>query len=162
MTMDFLTPISTALMLAAQNGHMDVVKLLIRRLGANVNQLKKDGASALHIASFFKRTEVAKYLARHGADATQTLPDGQSPASLALEQDDTTIDMPSPNPELAAYLESKASCVNPGCPRGGLKKCSRCQRMRYCGAACQKAHWKAGHKRECVPPPSDNGGTGNS
>ena len=152
---------TTALMLAAVKGNLDVVKLLIRRLGANVNQLTKVGWSALHLASISKRTEVVKYLARHGADVTQPNSRGYSPASLALVPQAST-DMPPPNPELAAYLESKASCANPDCPRGGLKKCSRCQRVRYCGAACQKAHWKAGHKRECVPPPSDNGGMGNS
>ena len=30
-----------------------------------------------------------------------------------------------------------------------LKCCARCQSVRYCGVACQKAHWKAGHKAEC-------------
>ena len=30
-----------------------------------------------------------------------------------------------------------------------LLQCSRCKREMYCDAACQKAHWKAGHKQEC-------------
>lgn len=30
-----------------------------------------------------------------------------------------------------------------------LKTCSRCQAIGYCGAECQRAHWKAGHKRDC-------------
>jgi hypothetical protein len=30
-----------------------------------------------------------------------------------------------------------------------FKKCSRCGAVRYCTRACQVAHWKAGHKREC-------------
>jgi len=30
-----------------------------------------------------------------------------------------------------------------------LRKCSRCQRVRYCGRECQRAHWRAGHKAEC-------------
>ena len=33
-----------------------------------------------------------------------------------------------------------------------LSKCSRCERERYCGASCQRAHWKA-HKPVCVPKP---------
>lgn len=33
-----------------------------------------------------------------------------------------------------------------------LSKCSRCECVRYCGAACQRAHWKA-HKTVCVPKP---------
>ena len=30
-----------------------------------------------------------------------------------------------------------------------LRRCSRCQRVRYCGRECQRAHWRAGHKAEC-------------
>ena len=29
-----------------------------------------------------------------------------------------------------------------------MKVCSVCQAARYCGAACQKLHWKT-HKPEC-------------
>jgi hypothetical protein len=32
-----------------------------------------------------------------------------------------------------------------------LLSCSRCRAVRYCGAACQKLHWKSGGlKSECV------------
>ncbi len=31
-----------------------------------------------------------------------------------------------------------------------LKKCSRCQMVRYCSVNCQRIHWLAGHKSECV------------
>lgn len=31
-----------------------------------------------------------------------------------------------------------------------LQQCSRCQAAMYCGAHCQKAHWKAGHKMDCI------------
>uniref|UniRef100_A0A0G4ID52 MYND-type domain-containing protein n=1 Tax=Chromera velia CCMP2878 TaxID=1169474 RepID=A0A0G4ID52_9ALVE len=30
-----------------------------------------------------------------------------------------------------------------------LKKCTGCQHAQYCSPACQKAHWKIGHKDEC-------------
>uniref|UniRef100_A0A0G4FPA5 phytol kinase n=1 Tax=Chromera velia CCMP2878 TaxID=1169474 RepID=A0A0G4FPA5_9ALVE len=30
-----------------------------------------------------------------------------------------------------------------------LKRCSGCQHAQYCSAACQKLHWKGGHKKEC-------------
>lgn len=165
---------ATALMFAAQAGNLDVVKLLIR-LGANVNQVNKRGASALHSASFSREARVVKYLVRHGgADVTLASPEGLTLASLAKEdyakavagmqgQLDGAPDFPppnpypSPNPELAAYVESRASCANQGCPRGGLKKCSGCHRVRYCGKECQKAHWKAVHKRECVAASGSKG-----
>ncbi|KZT40839.1 hypothetical protein SISSUDRAFT_412808 [Sistotremastrum suecicum HHB10207 ss-3] len=34
----------------------------------------------------------------------------------------------------------------------GLKKCSRCGKVKYCGKECQAAHWKAGHKAKCISP----------
>ncbi|KAG2497980.1 hypothetical protein HYH03_004239 [Edaphochlamys debaryana] len=48
-------------------------------------------------------------------------------------------------------------CGNPGCEvwgEGGevdlpLKRCSGCRTVRYCGRACQQAHWRGGHKEEC-------------
>ena len=30
------------------------------------------------------------------------------------------------------------------------RKCSGCFVVRYCGAACQQADWRAGHKRVCA------------
>lgn len=34
-----------------------------------------------------------------------------------------------------------------------FQKCSVCGLVCYCSSACQKAHWKAGHKQECVAIP---------
>jgi len=142
-------------MLAAQFGNLKVVKLLVHRLGASFNQLDNGGMSALHMASANKQTKVVKFLARHGADLHRVHPaTGDSPAELALL---SHSNLAPPDPELAAYLEAKSRCANPGCERGGLKKCARCQKARYCGAECQKAHWKAGHKKECVRPSQDTG-----
>ncbi|KAJ7024662.1 MM3350-like domain-containing protein [Mycena alexandri] len=39
-----------------------------------------------------------------------------------------------------------AACGNPN----DLKACSGCGQRFYCGQACQKAHWKSTHKRECT------------
>ena len=27
--------------------------------------------------------------------------------------------------------------------------CGNCKRVAYCSVACQKQHWKSGHKQEC-------------
>jgi hypothetical protein len=45
---------------------------------------------------------------------------------------------------------SEAHCANPLCleETRKLKTCERCRTARYCGYACQKAHWKT-HKRKC-------------
>ena len=52
-----------------------------------------------------------------------------------------------------AAAENRHDCANPGCPRQAKQRidllaCSRCKAVRYCNAACQKAHWKA-HKPDC-------------
>ncbi len=48
-------------------------------------------------------------------------------------------------------------CGNPRCSNFGcegewalpLKQCGGCRAVRYCGADCQRAHWREGHKAEC-------------
>jgi len=40
------------------------------------------------------------------------------------------------------------SCDSCGRNFGGRLRCSRCSSAYYCGAACQKQHWKK-HKKEC-------------
>ena len=49
-------------------------------------------------------------------------------------------------------------CTAPRCAHCGtrglaLRRCARCKEVSYCGAACQKAGWKA-HKNACEPPPT--------
>ncbi|KAJ8612128.1 hypothetical protein CTAYLR_002434 [Chrysophaeum taylorii] len=36
-----------------------------------------------------------------------------------------------------------------GCEAPGTLRCSRCSKATYCSSACQKRHWRAGHKRVC-------------
>lgn len=47
----------------------------------------------------------------------------------------------------AVYVELKCCAA---CGKGAAKlRCSGCRAVRFCGLACQKAHWRAGH-RGCV------------
>jgi TPR repeat protein len=61
----------------------------------------------------------------------------------------------------AGYIDAKSlvdqletaiggECAN--CHKVGveLQHCSRCKATMYCGTHCQKLHWKAGHKMDCV------------
>ena len=43
-------------------------------------------------------------------------------------------------------------CAHCGKIPAKMMRCSRCQKVGYCGKDCQVGHWKAGHKKECAPP----------
>ena len=45
-----------------------------------------------------------------------------------------------------------------------LRGCGRCSRpgLRYCGEACQRAHWRAGHRAECQELQAPAGDAGSS
>jgi hypothetical protein len=79
----------------------------------------------------------------------------------------STLNAPSLTSALAAYLakrsawhastitepweaavSTKGHCSNPGCSGMGLKKCTRCKQVSYCGQPCQLAHWSV-HKGRC-------------
>ena len=52
----------TALFIASEEGHSDVVKLLLGAEGINVNQADEDGETALYIASQKGHLDVVKLL----------------------------------------------------------------------------------------------------
>ena len=54
---------------------------------------------------------------------------------------------PQPPPQ---QPQPQAACWKCGKAGGQLRNCSRCGVARYCGAECQRAHWKD-HKPECKP-----------
>jgi MYND finger/Ankyrin repeats (3 copies) len=66
-------------------------------------------------------------------------------------------------PELAALFDPGAVqepftppfCAS--CQKSGVKlrACSKCQAVRYCSTACQRAHWRA-HKPACITPEDVN------
>ena len=45
-----------------------------------------------------------------------------------------------------------ASCANCGTQGVVLKRCGGCRQFAYCGAECQKAAWRGGHKTTCGKP----------
>jgi ankyrin repeat protein len=120
-----------ALIYAAEHGHMNVVKCLVVELSADVNLAAHDGRTALMLASLKKCEKVVRWLIKHGADigaktAYGTAVDASRPVGASFAQTE--------------YLEAKAHCSNPGCSGTGLKKCTGCKQVRYCGQACQLAH----------------------
>jgi ankyrin repeat protein len=130
---------------AAQAGKMAVMQCLVRDFGADVNQAKLDGLTPLMMASANKHEDLVRWLAKAGAD-TQAFPsiDGSEFNYTAAFFSKHFV----ASAEQTAYLEAKTHCSHPGCSGAGLKKCTGCRQARYCGRACQLAHWKA-HKADC-------------
>lgn len=50
----------------------------------------------------------------------------------------------------AARPSERSTCDNCSVALVRIRTCSLCKFAVYCGAECQKAHWRAVHKRECT------------
>ncbi len=74
----------TALMHAAQNGHIEVMRKLLKACPQLLNMTTLQCISALHIAVVCKLPEVARFLIRYGADVNERNAYGQTPAHMAL------------------------------------------------------------------------------
>ncbi|EJD41722.1 hypothetical protein AURDEDRAFT_186343 [Auricularia subglabra TFB-10046 SS5] len=46
-------------------------------------------------------------------------------------------------------IKTKCGRCGQGATGTKLQTCSRCKSINYCSAACQREHWKAGHKADC-------------
>ena len=86
-----------ALNLAAQNGHVEVVKLLLEA-GAEIDAANLGGSTALHLAAVNGCTGVVRLLLAAGADQNLTDQRGDRPMDFAIEQG---------HHEIAQLLESE-------------------------------------------------------
>jgi ankyrin len=77
---------STALHVAALEGHQGIMALLLAN-GADVEQARTDNhVTALHVAAFQGHREIVALLLKHGADKTARATTGQRPMDLARQQ----------------------------------------------------------------------------
>jgi hypothetical protein len=72
----------TALMRAAQFGHVKMVRALLEH-GADANLKRNDKFTALALAAFFGHTEIVRALMEHGADLQASTRNGTSPQMWA-------------------------------------------------------------------------------
>lgn len=72
----------TALMRAAQNGHVRIVRALLQN-GADANIKRNDKFTALALAAFFGHTEIVRTLMEYGADSRASTRNGTSPQMWA-------------------------------------------------------------------------------
>jgi ankyrin repeat protein len=76
---------NTPLMLAAKNGHVETVQLLLRRK-ANINEKNNEGKTALHLAAEGQHNDVIVALIREGANIHEPDKQGRSPLTFINDQ----------------------------------------------------------------------------
>jgi hypothetical protein len=131
---------SIPLHIAAQIGHLDLVRFLVDELGVDVNEATEDGSTPLMIAAEYLHHTIVRNLLKHGADA-QASHHELGTAGDAYQDNNAPA-------EETAYLQARMHCANPSCTSAGLKKCERCLKVYFCGSACMRAHWPV-HKAKC-------------
>ncbi|MGC2423670.1 MAG: ankyrin repeat domain-containing protein [Nitrospirota bacterium] len=77
----------TALMVAINNNHADVVRLLVDK-GADVNAKDKDGWTALMVASYKSHPDFVRLLIDKGADVNAKSSDGNTALTLDMSHMD--------------------------------------------------------------------------
>ena len=75
---------ATLLTMAAQNGHVDVVRLLLQATGIEFNQALRDGTTSLTIAAHNGYVDVVRELINRGANVNQARRDGATPLFIAV------------------------------------------------------------------------------
>jgi len=141
----------TPIFVSAQEGHLDVVKCLMKNDKARsvVNQPNIHGTTPLIISAQKGYLEIVECLVENGAKIDQSDFSGNTPLFIARKKNEF---------EVTAYLEEviangigKRASGKPVCAVcQGLAKlrCSACKNVWYCGKEHQKEDWKI-HKAKC-------------
>ena len=82
--LDALSPISCQLMMASENGHLDVVRVLLDK-GAEINNKTGGGTTALMIPSQNGYRDIVRALLEKGAEVNTEENDGPTVLFLAAE-----------------------------------------------------------------------------
>jgi ribosomal protein S20 len=123
--------------------HVDMVRCLVKKLGAEVNRSNNEGETPLMVAARKNDTVLMKHLVHNGAFVRAVSRKCSTAITLLLAARASAKQI--------AYLEVRAHCANPGCGGGGVKRCVVCKDTRYCGKQCQVAHWPV-HRVGCHSP----------
>jgi ankyrin repeat protein len=78
---------TTALMLAAQNDRMNIVRYLVEQQNVPLETRNHDRRTALSLAAFAGNNDAVDYLIAHGAVANASDAGGNTPLMLAVERD---------------------------------------------------------------------------
>jgi len=116
--------------MAAQNGHLSTIKLLIKN-GADINLYYNDGFSPLYCAIMKNHFDIIKLLLDNN--------------DIIISKKEIKL-INTKKEKFIEYEENNAICHN--CSNEKTAICSRCKFVGYCSEACQIEHWKY-HKKLC-------------
>lgn len=147
----------TPLIMACSQGYTETPRILAEA-GASLNyQCPMDGATALHHAATGGFVACAKTLLAAGASPDVKDAGDMTPADCVehflKERPNDKALLLLKNIFATASLAAKDKCASCYAKLDQPKRCGKCKEVRYCSVACQTAHWKAGHSKECKPKP---------
>ncbi len=130
----------TSLHIACVNGHSSVVRLLLDS-GADIEVgTTEKGVTPIALACTYNHKKIVRLLADAGAKIDRACHSGScgcTPAMLAA-----TVG----NKDLSEYIDIRHCKV---CNKtDNVLKCSRCEKVYYCGKEHQNANWED-HKKVC-------------
>ena len=113
------------------------------------------GLAAIYRSRISQRDAMAQW--RHAFCRKYNVPSEHTDPKLSftlaqgmMEQTGTVLPPPLPRPSAPSCLMNSRGCWVCG-KTLGLKGCSKCKSVSYCGRDHQILHWRRGHKAECDP-----------
>jgi ankyrin repeat protein len=138
-----------ALHIACEHGHATVVEaLLAAGADADLGSVMLPTETPLVAAATRGHADCVRALIASNA-TIDTVHEGKTALQVAYDRSHGDV--------IAAFTSARGgrlrfcTVCHKSSQRERLKKCSVCERAKYCGVECQTAHWKA-HKRECRGP----------
>ena len=72
-------------MIACENGHEEVVRVLVEEGGADIDKPDNDGYTPCHVVAQNGHVDVVRLLHEYGADIHKAAKNGQTPLQIARE-----------------------------------------------------------------------------
>jgi ankyrin repeat protein len=114
---------------------------MLAKHGANINAADKQGCTPVLMAAQMGHVDAIKALYKLGANMK---PDAMySLTQVASRQPEALVLIE----KILAKMTRECECCGSSSKR--LKVCSKCEKVRYCSAECQKQDHKK-HKKECL------------
>jgi ankyrin repeat protein len=152
-------PGGTPMHVAALTGHVEVIKLLAQ-LGVQIDEQTHQGETPHRLTVRWGKPQAARLF---GELERITRARTAAATSERAQQAATQADRTSASVEaVASQADACAACgSSSGASDAPLKRCSRCQSVKYCSALCQRTHWPA-HKASCAAAAASGSGGGAS